>query len=75
MLLFARFSSGATPPSLWAASSFAVEKAMKMSPEPFEAMLPTLPRASVVRRMKRLSWCGRRGASVAATMMIEPSRP
>ena len=75
MLLLARFWSGAMPLSLCAASWFAVEKATKMSPEPFEEMLPTRPRASEVRRMNRLSWCGSSGASVAATMMIEPSRP
>ena len=37
--------------------------------------LPSRPRASEARRMNRSSWCGRSGASVAATMMMEPSRP
>ena len=53
----------------------AVEKAMKMSPEPFPEVEPVRARPIVARRARRLSWSGNSGASVATTMMIEPTSP
>ena len=50
----------------------AVEKAMKRSPDPAPAMPPMRPMPSAARRATRRSWCGRSGASVATTTMIEP---
>jgi len=55
------------------ASSFAVEKAMKMSPDPFPEVLPNLASPSAARRASLLSWWGRRGASVPTTIMMDPS--
>ena len=51
---------------------FAVEKAMKMSPEPLPEVEPVRASPIVARRARRFSWCGRSGASVATAMMIEP---
>ena len=56
-----------------AASGFAVENAMKISPEPLPAVLPMRANPMVALRANRFSWCARSGASVAITMMIEPS--
>ena len=62
-------------PGSEAALRLAVEKATKMSPELFVAMLPMRASPSETRRAIRSSWCGITGASVATTTMIEPSRP
>ena len=58
-----------------AAPALAVEKAMKMSPDPLLETLPVRPSPSAARRAMRFSWWGSSGASVATTMMIEPSSP
>jgi len=52
--------------------AFAVEKAMKMSPDVLAPMPPLRAMPSDARFAMRLSWCGRSGASVATTMMIDP---
>ena len=57
------------------APGLAVENARKMSPEPLPDVLPVRARPSVARRARRFSWCGSSGASVATTMMIEPTSP
>ena len=56
-----------------ASPAFAVEKATNRSPEPFMATLPVRARPIAARRARRSSWCGRSGASVAITMMIDPA--
>ena len=61
------------PPPALLPSRLAVEKAMKMSPDPSKARPPVRPRPSPARRASRLHWSGVSGASVATTMMIEPS--
>ena len=38
-------------------------------------MLPRRPSPRDARRARRFNWCGSSGASVAATMMMDPSRP
>src|SRR5213594_837015 len=55
------------------ARALAVENAMKMSPDELDATPPSLPTPSAARRAMRFSWWGRSGASVATTMMIEPT--
>src|SRR6267378_433255 len=55
-----------------AAPGLAVEKAMKMSPEPLPEMLPLRPRPRETRRARRFNWCETSGASVATTTMMEP---
>ena len=52
--------------------ALAVEKAMKMSPEELPPKPPWRPMPSATRLTRRSSWCGRSGASVATTTMIEP---
>ena len=54
------------------ASALAVEKAMKMSPEPWPDMEPDRPIPNPARRARRFNWWGRSGASVAMTPMMEP---
>src|SRR5919202_6253 len=56
-----------------AAPGLAVENARKMSPELFSPLPPIRPTPSATRVATRLSWCGRSGASVATTTMIEPA--
>ena len=51
----------------------AVENAIKMSPDPFLAILPTRPKPNVALLATRFNWCGSSGASVATTIIIEPS--
>ena len=46
---------------------------MKISPEPLPEVAPVRARPREARRASRSSWCGSSGASVATTMMIEPS--
>ena len=55
-----------------AARGFAVEKAMKISPELFSPSPPMRPTPSEARLATRSSWWGSNGASVATTMMMEP---
>ncbi len=55
------------------ARALAVENAMKMSPDELDATPPSLPTPSPARRARRFSWCGSSGASVATTMMIDPT--
>src|SRR5580704_210256 len=62
----------ATGLSATPAPGFAVENAMKMSPELSPEILPSRPRPSVTRLAMRFSSCGKSGASVATTTMIEP---
>ena len=55
-----------------AASALAVEKAMKISPDPLPEVEPVRASPIVARRASRLVWCGSSGASVATTMMMDP---
>jgi len=59
-------------PSRAAAPGLAVEKAIKISPDPFDAYPPTLEMPIGTRLANLFSWCGNKGASVATTTMIEP---
>src|ERR1700679_3441068 len=62
------FGPGSLP-----APRLAVEKAMKMSPEEFPELEPVRARPIVARRASRFSCVGNSGASVATTMMMEPT--
>src|SRR5215207_8900727 len=58
-----------------ASSRLPVAKARKMSPLEFSPAPPVRATPSPARWARRSHWCGSRGASVAATMMIDPPRP
>jgi len=53
-------------------AALAVEKARKISPELSPDGVPARPIPIEMRFATRLSWFGRRGRSVAITVMIEP---
>jgi hypothetical protein len=57
------------------APRLAVEKAMKISPEEFPELEPVRARPIVARRASRFSCPGKSGASVATTIMMDPTSP
>ena len=58
--------------SLSNAPGFAVEKVIKISPEPFEPKPPTreIPTGTLLANL--FNWLGRKGASVATITIIDP---